>query len=133
MRSSELSYISVVILGGLGLLCLVSPGSLFPGAGETPELRLAAQLLAAGWLGLAALNWINRGAILGGIYGRAVVVGNFTTYLISTLVLTRPALEATTPVGLRLLPLLLAPVAILYAMRLLRGPSERDLEGQGGG
>ncbi len=130
MRSSELSSISATVQLLLGLVVLFLPGVFFPGIEASVGAHLAVQLLAAAWLAGGALNFINRRALLGGIYGRAIVVGNLTLYLVSSLVLVTPAMDDHTPLGLRLLPLLFMPIAILYAMRLLRGPSERDFEGQ---
>ncbi len=128
MRSSELSSISAVTQLLLGLTVLFLPGVFFPGTEGAVAAHLATRLLAAAWLAGGALNWINRRTLLGGIYGRAIVVGNLTLYLVSSLALLTPAMDDQTPLGLRLLPLLFMPIAILYAMRLLRGPSERDFE-----
>ena len=54
-----------------------------------PDVRgpVLAQLLGAALLGCAAANWTARGSALGGIYGRAVVVGNQTHLTVGALLL----------------------------------------------
>jgi hypothetical protein len=47
------------------------------------------QWLGAALLGFATMNWTARGAALGGIYGRALVVANQTHATIGALVLLR--------------------------------------------
>ncbi len=39
--------------------------------------QLPVQLLAGGLFAIATLNWMGRGAIYGGIYGRPIVIANF--------------------------------------------------------
>ena len=52
------------------------------GLAEAAEVPL--QLFAGGLLAIASLNWMGRGAIYGGIYGRPIVVANFGFGLIMT-------------------------------------------------
>ncbi len=52
-----------------------------------PKGPVLAQLLGAAVLGGASANWTARGSALGGIYGRAVVVGNQTHLTIGALLL----------------------------------------------
>jgi hypothetical protein len=52
------------------------------------------QLLGAAFLGFGAMNWIARGSVLGGIYGRAVVAGNQVHLTIGAIVLVRHAFVA---------------------------------------
>ena len=64
--------------------------------GFPPDAAWLGQLLAAAWLGIAALNWLQRSALLGGIYGRATVSANVVVYVVSALSLLR-ALFGRTP------------------------------------
>jgi len=54
---------------------------------------LGVQLLAAGLLGFAALNWVGRSAIYGGIYGRPIVLANFGYGIISVMTLASAVLD----------------------------------------
>lgn len=53
---------------------------------------LLMQLLGALYFGFAMLNWMTRSNLLGGIYGRPVVVGNFTHFVIAGLALLKALL-----------------------------------------
>src|SRR3954468_23464373 len=91
--SSLVSRASAALLaiGGVALLFAaddilprIIPG--FPEAGAW-----VGQLLAAPWLGVAALNWLNRSLVIGGIYGRPVVLANMALYFVSAMVLVQAA------------------------------------------
>jgi hypothetical protein len=56
-------------------------------------VQVLVQLLGAALLGFGAMNWIARGAALGGIYGRAVVMGNQTHLMIGALLLVRGGID----------------------------------------
>ncbi len=47
------------------------------------------QLLGAAYLGLAFLNWLNRGATLGGIYGRPLTMPNFLHFAMVAITLVK--------------------------------------------
>jgi hypothetical protein len=85
------------------------------------------QLLAAALLALAALNWLSRNALLGGIYGRPVVMANAVFHFVAAMVLLR---LITTRGGSTAPWLLVVPIVGLagaYGWLLLRGPLERDI------
>jgi hypothetical protein len=90
-----------------------------------PAAAWVGQLLAAAWLGVAALNWLQRSAVLGGIYGRPIVLANLALYFVSALSLLRALMSAGTS---SVLWLALAPSAVLaavYGALLLRGPFDQ--------
>lgn len=78
---------SSMLLAGVGFACLFVPttsaSALNLPEGSAPSLPLAAPAS----LGIAAMNAIGRGAIYGGIYGRPIVLANFLTAGIATMVL----------------------------------------------
>jgi hypothetical protein len=122
--SSVLSRVSALLLLLGGLALLFAPDVLLPALvpGFPPAAAWVGQLLAAAWLGVAALNWLQRAAVLGGIYGRPVVLANGALYLVSALSLLRVLLGSVAP---RAVWLLFAPAALLaaaYLALLLRGP-----------
>jgi hypothetical protein len=49
---------------------------------NSPEASVSAQLFSAALIGLGLMNWTARGLVLGGIYGRALVYGNFAHWLL---------------------------------------------------
>ncbi len=74
MTSTLISVASATILLLAGLPLLFAPDAVLP---RFPVAGIwLGQLLGAAWLGVAALNWLSRSAVLGGIYGRPVVLAN---------------------------------------------------------
>lgn len=73
---------------------------------------LIAQILGAALLGLAAANWTARGSLLGGIYGRAIVNGNFCFAFISSMITIRALFSGDAPIWLWSL----AAVSVLFAL-----------------
>lgn len=130
MISTHVSRASAValLLGGLALL--FAPDVVLPRLvpGFPPAGAWLGQLLAAAWLGVAALNWTSRRTGLGGIYGRPVVLANAALYFISATALARAAARGGGPVALWALMVLAAAFAAGYGWLLLRGPAASDLE-----
>jgi hypothetical protein len=128
--STQISRAStgLLLLGGLALLFAsdaILPRLIpsFPAAGAW-----LGQLLAASWLSVAALNWFSQTQILGGIYGRHVVMANASLYFIATMVLLKIVVQRDAPATLWLV---LAPAMLfagIYGWLLFRGPFERDFE-----
>jgi hypothetical protein len=82
------------LLGAILLFAAGETGSALTGRSEAEPL---AALLGAGLLGLGAMNWTARASLLGGIYGRAVVVGSQTQFFVGTLVLLKYVLTGSRP------------------------------------
>ena len=78
------SAVCLAAIGGLLLFAPTEAGTAI-GANGGP----AVQLLGAALLGFGAMNWIARGSILGGIYGRAVLGANQTHFTIGALLLVK--------------------------------------------
>jgi len=97
------------------LLPMLLPG--FP-----PTAAWLGQMLGAAWLGMASLNWLQRTAVLGGIYGRAVVSANVALYFVTALSLLRPLLNGSAPRMLWIACVPAAALAAAYGALLLRGP-----------
>jgi hypothetical protein len=77
---------SAICLALLGIALTFAPGEIAGmfGIASTP---LALQLLGSAQLGFGVMNWTARGSTLGGIYGRAVVVGNQMHFTVGALAL----------------------------------------------
>lgn len=78
-------------LGGLTLLFI--PATLQSVLQPDASGGVWLSLLGAAYWGMAAANWIARHAPLGGIYGRAIVLLDFTYLFVSGLVLLRATLD----------------------------------------
>jgi hypothetical protein len=122
MIASHISGASAVLLAGAGAVLLFAADDLLPRliVGFPPQGAWLGQLLAAAWLGIAALNWLNRRARLGGIYGRPIVLTNISVYFISAMTLLRISAQSGTAVvfGAAVVSLLFAAA---YGWLLFRG------------
>lgn len=121
MIASHISGASAMLLAGAGAALLFAADNLLPRliVGFPPQGAWLGQLLAAAWLGIAALNWLNRRARLGGIYGRPIVLTNISVYFISGMALLRVSAHAETAVVFAAMVSLLFAVA--YGWMLFRG------------
>lgn len=63
------------------------------GISLTKEMTIAAQFFAGALLGMAFINWYSRASIVGGIYGRPLVMMNMTYGLIAFLSSMRSAID----------------------------------------
>ena len=130
MFSTQVSRASagLLLVGGLALLFVpdvvlprLVPG--FPAGGFW-----LGQLLAAALLALAALDWLHRSTLLGGIYGRPVVMSNAAFYFIAAMVLLRRMVGREVPAAIWVVAVPVVVLAGVYAWLLRRGPVERDLQ-----
>lgn len=123
-NSTVVSSLSALVLTAAGITLLFAPDAVLPrivpglSAGAAP----LGQLIAAGWLAVAWLDWSQRGLTIGGIYGRPTVLANFALYFISSFSLARPAMTPGASLWLQLLALAFAAFALVYAALLMRGP-----------
>ena len=133
MTSALLSRASALVLSVGGLTLLFAPEVLGArsGSGVPDDTLWIAQLLGAGWLGLAALDWLSRAAVLGGIYGRPVVMANLATYFIGALVLLKAATRSPSPAALWAGTVVAGARAAAYGALLLRGPFGAVRDGGG--
>lgn len=81
--------LSALCFAAIGMLLLFAPDEVSGSLTPTAESGPLVQLLGAALLGFGAMNWIARGSVLGGIYGRAVVGGNQTHLTIGAILLLK--------------------------------------------
>ena len=124
MTSSLISRLSACVLFLGGATLLFAPDVILPALvpGFPPAAAWLGQLLGAGWLAVAALNWLQRSTVLGGIYGRPTVLANFTLYFVSALSLLRGLSTASTPLIVWVVSGAASALAVAYGALLFRGP-----------
>lgn len=122
--SAAITTFSAALLALGGVALLFDADGLLPRV--MPGLPAAAtvlgQLVAAGWLAVAWLNWNQRHAVVGGIYGRPTVLANFGLYLISACSLAHPLLHGEGTLAMRALGVLFGVLTLVYGLLLVRGP-----------
>lgn len=97
MSTKLLLTATALLLALPGLFLLFAPDAALAalGGGDGAAPQLMAQLAGAMALALAVNNWMARGAALGGIYGRPLLVADLAAMLTAGLVLVK----AETPGG----------------------------------
>lgn len=88
---------SAVINGLIGLLFSFLPQETGQWIGSTihsgPD-ELIVQMLGAALIGIAIINFMSRGAILGGIYGKPIQLGNLVFHLATGLGLLKYVIKS---------------------------------------
>lgn len=82
--------LSAVVMAVVGLGILIVPGQVLTmlfGATADAVNRPLLACLGALYLGFAGVNWMARGQMLGGIYGRPICLGNLYHFSVGTLAL----------------------------------------------
>lgn len=117
--------LSAAFLAALGLAASFLPQELLRNAGLPPDRFpvTTIQLAGALYLGFAMLNWSAKGTLLGGIYGRPIIMANFTHFAIGTIVFVK--LVAAGPIqGGRFVVVAYAVLAAWFGY-VLFGPGPR--------
>lgn len=125
MNSRYLMIASAAVLAALGLLLSFAPEETLaylgqPGTGAVPVLL---QLAGALYLGFAVMNWTAKGSVLGGIYGRAIVLGNFLHFTMGALALLKAAIDPGFGTIIWVLTGIYAVFALLFGRMLFMHPA----------
>jgi hypothetical protein len=97
MNSRYLMIASALVMAAMGLVLSFAPAETlaYMGGTATGRLPVILQLTGALYLGFAFANWTAKGMVLSGIYGRALVMGNFLHFIMGALTLLRAAVGVT--------------------------------------
>jgi hypothetical protein len=91
MNTKLLMTVSSVLLLAAGIAITFLPQEILAlfTAQPNQELTLTLQILGAFYFAFGMVNWLAKESLLGGIYGRPIVVGNVTHFLIGALALIK--------------------------------------------
>ena len=115
---------SALVLGLLGLVGTFAPDHVLIslGAPPSPALLVMVQVLGALYLGFAALNWMARNNLIGGIYSRPVAIGNLMHFVVAGLAILKAVLRSPEVALLWPLALLYVAFAVAFGLILFRHP-----------
>ena len=82
---------SALFLGGLGVASSFLPEEILSFYNVEPSFIpvILMQVTGALFMGFAALNWMARSNLIGGIYSRPVAVGNFLHFMVVAILLVK--------------------------------------------
>jgi vacuolar-type H+-ATPase subunit I/STV1 len=92
MNSKHVMTTSALFLMAAGILLSFAPKELSPYF-PVPVDPLVLQLAGALYFAFGMVNWTAREALIGGIYGRPVLIGNVTHFVIGALTLVKNILS----------------------------------------
>lgn len=126
--SSFITTFNAFVLGIGGVALLFGSDELLPRLmpGMPAHATVLGQLIAAGWLALAWLNWNQRRMIVGGIYGRPTVLANLMLHLVSACSLGHAVVAGGASPVMRSLTVPFAVMAVVYGALLMCGPFGAD-------
>lgn len=128
MRSAYLSRLSAFILGAPAVVLLFGADDLLPTLipGFTSGNAWVGQLAASGWIAVAMLNWISLNTVIGGIFGRPLVLTNLTVYVVTATTLSKAAASTAFPAAMLGASAVAAGMAAAYGWLMMRGPLQAD-------
>jgi hypothetical protein len=124
MNTKILMSASAIVLGAIGILLSFFPDEIleYTGASSVSFFQLILQLLGAGYLGFAMLNWMARGNLIGGIYSRPIAIGNLMHFIVAGLALLKTAYGSQGTTVVWVAAALFLAFAVLFAMVTFRHP-----------
>ena len=93
MNTKLIMSVSAVFLVLISLSLTFAPDNVMHafGVADSPVVRLVFQLLGALYFAFAMLNWMAKGAHIGGIYNRPIAIANVSHFFIGGMALIKAA------------------------------------------
>jgi len=111
---------------GIGLTFLPDEILKYTGMGSTELARIILQLLGALYFAFAMLNWMAKGAIIGGIYNKPISTANATHFFIGALALLKALMHSTgAPTLFWVLAAIYLVFAICFGIIFTRHPADK--------
>lgn len=119
---------SSLLMGLIGITIIFLPDETanFLGLGKENIFSILLQLLGAAYFAFAALNWMAKENLIGGIYNRPITVGNFTHFFVGGLALIKGIFVNQNILIIWILSFLYLLFAFLFGILLFRHPSKKE-------
>ena len=91
MNTKALMTSSAIILALIGISLIFLPKEILDyfELSVSDTLELLMQIIGSFYFAFAMLNWMSKGSIIGGIYGRPIAIANLTHFVIAGLSLIK--------------------------------------------
>ena len=94
MNTKSLMTSSAIILALIGISLILFPKEILDyfELSTSDTLELLMQIIGSFYFAFAMLNWMSKGSLIGGIYGRPIAMANLTHFVIAGLALIKGVL-----------------------------------------
>ncbi|RYU89654.1 hypothetical protein EWM62_14500 [Mucilaginibacter terrigena] len=111
-------------VAGMGLTFFPQELNAYIAIGVNKYFTLIIQIMGALYFGFAMINWMAKGSIIGGIYNRPLVIGNFAHFFIGGIALVKVVLaDDHMPAAIWILAGIYSVFAILFGILFNRHPN----------
>ncbi|WGQ10952.1 hypothetical protein QG516_04700 [Pedobacter gandavensis] len=95
MNTKLIMTLTAILLAIIGIVLSFAPDLVMKSLdlNNSAIITLILQLLGGAYCAFALLNWMAKGALIGGIYNKPIAMGNFTHFVIVGLALTKAVLH----------------------------------------
>ena len=110
MNTKLIMTLTAILLAVLGLSLTFAADNIIVllGINNSVPVNLIFQLLGAAYFAFGMLNWMAKGAIIGGIYNKPIAIANLSHFIIGGLALTKAVLNN------HQLPVIFTILAVLF-------------------
>jgi Fe2+ transport system protein B len=129
MNTKLIMTLSAIFMAIIGISLSFLPDEIlkYSGMDSTALARIILQLLGALYFAFAMLNWMAKGATIGGIYNKPISIANFTHFFIGGLALLKALIKYTgTPQLLWVLAVIYLVFAICFGIVFTRHPADKQ-------
>ncbi len=124
MNTKLLMILSSLLMAICGVLLLFAPHEIlnYFNVDSNGILPLFIQIISALYLGFAMLNWMAKTVLIGGIYARPLVMGNFLHFTVGAFALLKYAYAARNSWVVWIAAIIYSLLAILFGIVLFTHP-----------
>ncbi|MEO8591174.1 MAG: hypothetical protein ABI432_17480 [Flavobacteriales bacterium] len=131
MNTRLLMIASALVMAAIGLSLSFAPEEVFVALGgeASGPWAIILQLCGAMYCGFALINWMAKGAVLGGIYGRPIVMGNLVHFTIGALALLKAGSGSAPKPVLWVMTTVYVLLAVAFAFVMFSDPTRTSSKG----
>lgn len=128
MNTKYLMISASIVLGAIGIVLSFLPDEIIRLLSSNPDrvILLVLQLTGALYVGFSLMNWMARRNIIGGVYSRPLVVGNFAHFFVAGMALIKFALSGQALAILWALAGIYIIFAICFGFLLFKHPARKN-------
>ena len=127
MNTKYLMISSAMFLGILGIILTFMPDETIKLLNSNPNsiVLVILQLTGALYIGFAALNFMARENIIGGVYSRPLVIGNFAHFFVGGMALIKFISSSEIIIILFIVTVIYIIFAIWFGLLMFRHPATK--------